>query len=319
MSDHDSSSAESITESVRPVHSSADLTPEPSPEPTAEQPKPSSHLRKRQGEGARRLVDRFAGPIEAFHIVTEADAERANAALEQLIKGDSVEQEILEELLDSRPLAEANAFMALHRTFIRALEVYDRNARRSPSGLPFGFLKPVISPLVTVLTLAISNSYQKRVVRELRKLYVLREANSQIGSLEHRMLGSGRRQLDALTPSLARGFAIPLLLVGGAVLSAVTSLLQNLLHSNIGRFALLAAVLLVTVLVFSCLVTAAAVTRRRTHLVLDQPMSLLWQSIGSAGQPPRDPSRAFVAVATLLLLIGWIAAPLTVAVIYSIT
>ena len=319
VSDHESSTAESITDPVRPVEQGADLSPEPSAEPTAEQSQISSRLRKHQGEGVRRLADRFAGPIDAFHIMTEADVEKANAALERFIESDSVEQEILEELLDSRPLAEPDAFVVLHRTFIRSLEVYDRNARRAPSRLPFGFLKPVISPLVTLLTVAMSNWYQKRLVRDVRRLYVLREANSQIGSFEHRRLGSARRQLDALSPDLARGFSIPAFLVGGAVLSTVASILQNLLHSNIGRFALLAAILLVTVWVFTCLLTAAAVTRRRTRLVLDQPMTLLWKSIGSAGRPPREPSRAFVAVATLLLLVGWIVAPLAAAVIYSIT
>jgi hypothetical protein len=46
---------------------------------------------------------------------------------------------------------------------------------------------------------------------------------------------------------------------------------------------------------------------------------MLWQAIGAAGRPPQELSRVFVAVATLLLLIGWVVVPLAVAVIYSIT
>ena len=91
--------------------------------------------------------------------------------------------------------------------------------------------------------MAISFRYQKRVVRDVRRLYVLREANSVIGSPEHRMLTTARRQLDAMTPDLSGGgFAIPAFLVGGAVLSAIASVLQNLLNTTAGRIALLAAV-----------------------------------------------------------------------------
>jgi len=279
------------------------------------------HHEKRQTAGSRRLVNRFAGPIDAFHIMTEADAEKANTALERLIETDSVEQDILGELLDSHPpLAEPHAFLPLHRTFVRALEVYDRNARRSPTGLPLGFLAPVISPLVRLMTLAISRWYQRRVLRDVRRLYVLREANSPVGSPEHRMLGTARRQLDALRPDLSGfGFALPAFLLGSALLSAVASLLQNMLYNDVGRFALLAGVLIITLFTFSCLLTAASITRRRTRLVLDQPVGMLWRAIGAAGRPPQELSRVFVAVATLLLLIGWIVVPLAVAVIYGIT
>ncbi|TWE09408.1 hypothetical protein [Rudaeicoccus suwonensis] len=271
-------------------------------------------------EPSRRLLDRIAGPIDAFHVMTEADAAKANQALEGMVDGDSVEAEILEELLDSQPLAEPDAFPPLHRAFVRSLEVYNRNARRTPAGLSAGIFTPIVTPVVTLLTATVANSFQDRVIRDVRRLYLMREANSPMGSREHRMLASARRQLDALDANMARrGSAIPAFLVGGAVLSAVASTLNELLRSNLGRLGLLIVILLVTIGAFWCLVRAAAITRRRTRLILDQPMALLWEAIGGAGKPPHEPSRAFLAAATVLLILGWVLAPLAVAVIFSLT
>lgn len=258
--------------------------------------------------------------MDALHIIAEADAEKADAALERLMEDDAVEREILEELRDARPLADPAAFPTRHRAGIRALEVYARNARRPPAGLPVSFLAPVVTPFVTLITTAISHYFQKRVVRHIRRLYLLREAHSEVGTPEHRMLTTARRQLDAIIPDLSSiSFALPVFLIGGALLSATTSALHDLLHDSVGRIALLGGVLLVTVGAFWCVVTAASITRRRTHLILDQPLAALWQAIGNAGRPPHEHSRSFVVLATVLLITGWIVAPLAAALILSLT
>ena len=93
---------------------------------------------------------------------------------------------------------------------------------------------------------------------------------------------------------------------------------RTLLRSDVGRIALRLALLLPTIGAFWCIVTAAAVTRRRTRLILDQPLRLLWQTIRGAGRPPKEPSRLFVAVAVLLIVVGWIVAPVTAALIYGL-
>lgn len=265
---------------------------------------------------SRRRGDRIAGPFDALHIMTAGDATKADEALERLMDSDSVEDQIVLELTRSRPLAQPRRFPAAHRDLMRALEIYDRNARRRPTRLPIGLLRPVLSPVVALMAGMISRAYQKRLITDVRRLYVMREANSAVGTAEHRMLVTARRQVDQLSPDLAgKGFAIPAFLIGGALLSAVTSALQDLLHSGTGRLALLGAVLLLTIAAFWCILAAAAVTRRRTRLVLDEPLATLWTAIGAAGVPPRDPSRAFVAVATILLVLGWIIAPLVAALV----
>lgn len=270
--------------------------------------------------GPRRLGDRFAGPIDALHILREVDPDKADATLEGLAGDeDSVEQEILEELREAPSLADTANFMQAHRTFARAIEVYNRNARRPPQALPAGFLRPVVTPLVTIMVIGIAHAYQRRVVREVRALYAMREANSTLGTPRHRMLAVARRQIDQISPELAgRGLAIPGFLLGGAVISTIAAFLNRLLHSDTGRVALLAGVLLITIGAFWCIVMAAAVIRRRTHLVLDLPVQALWAAIGSAGRPPREPSRAFVVAATALLVLGWIIAPLLAAVLFRL-
>ena len=270
---------------------------------------------------SRRLSDRFAGPIDALHIIREVDPDKADATLESLADGDdTVEREILEELREAPSLADTEGFMHTHRTFVRAIEVYNRNARRTPQALPAGVLRPVVTPLVTFMVGSIAHSYQRKVVTEVRQLYALREANSILTSPRYRLLAIARRQVDQISPDLSgRGLAIPAFLLGGAVISTVASFLQRLLHDGLGRLLLLAAVLLVTVGAFWCILMAAAVTRRRTHLVLDLPLQDLWAAIGSAGRPPREPSRAFVAGAAVLLVLGWVIAPVIVTVVYSLT
>lgn len=267
----------------------------------------------------RRLSERFAGPMDALHIIREGDSDKADAALEQLIKnGDSVEHEILEELKEAPSLEHEEVFLHRHRTFVRAMEVYDRNARRAPTALPAGPLRPLVTPLVTFMVSSIAVTYQRRVIREVRKLYVLREANSILPSPRFRALTIARRQIDQIVPDFSsRGLTIPAFLLGGAAISTVASLLQRLLHDGVGRLVLLLFVLLLTVGAFWCILMAAAVTRRRTHLILDLPLKGLWASIGSAGRPPREPSRIFVLVATVLLIVGWIVAPLIITLIYE--
>lgn len=280
---------------------------------------PSGPVNGDTGRFWRRMSDRITGPLDALNIIRETDAEKADATLESLAQGDeSVEQEILEELKEAPSLADSDVFMHAHRTFVRAIEVYNRNARRAPRGLPAGIFKPVVTPLVTMMVRSITYSYLRRVVREVRLLYAMREANSIPASPRHRMLGFARRQIDQIAPGLSgRGLTIPAFLLGGAALSALASFTQTLLHDGFGRIALLVAVLLLTVGAFWCILMAAAVTRRRTHLVLDLPLQDLWAAIGSAGRPPREPSKAFVAGATVLLILGWLIAPLIVTIVYS--
>ena len=56
----------------------------------------------------------------------------------------------------------------------------------------------------------------------------------------------------------------------------------------------------------------AALASRRIRLSLAEPLSDLWRTVGSCGQPPRDQSRRFTVVAVSLTLGVWIVLPLLV-------
>jgi hypothetical protein len=49
--------------------------------------------------------------------------------------------------------------------------------------------------------------------------------------------------------------------------------------------------------------------RRRTRIALDAPLRALYETLGAAGDPPRDRSRAFVVYAVLLLALAWVVVP----------
>lgn len=267
----------------------------------------------------KRRSDRVIGPFDALHIITEGNPDKAEAALERLVESDEVERAILVELASPAVIADPDAFPAAHHAFARGLEIYDRNSRLLPTKLPTGFLRPLVTPLVGLLARSIARRHQRRIVLEVLRLYMLREAASTIDSPEHQMLRPARKQVQRLTPELSTtGFVIPAFLVGGAALSAVASFLADLLHTGQGRIAVLAVTLVLTVGVFWCVLMAAAVTRRRTRLAIDQPLRTLWDTLGGAGRPPRDPTRLFVAGATTFLILGWVLAPLLTAILSGI-
>jgi hypothetical protein len=57
---------------------------------------------------------------------------------------------------------------------------------------------------------------------------------------------------------------------------------------------------------------SAAVARRRIRLATDQSLAALWETIGAAGEPPRDESYNFAIYAIVLLALAWIVVPLVI-------
>jgi hypothetical protein len=54
------------------------------------------------------------------------------------------------------------------------------------------------------------------------------------------------------------------------------------------------------------------VARRRIRLATDQSLAALWETIGAAGEPPRDESYNFAVYAIILLALAWIVVPLVI-------
>jgi hypothetical protein len=260
------------------------------------------------GEGF--VLDQLTDSLNTLRLLREDDPQRADVMLEQFGAAGRVESQMLTQLAQERPLRMPDRFPEAHRTVMRAIEVFDRNAARPPSSLRAAFLTPVAKRIVQVLITIVVRSYQRSVIEHLRRMYALREANSVPGSAEYRMLTVARRQTDRVTEDLSRRTGgLPAFLVGGAAFSLVSSTVQEVTSSRWVLLVVAAVTAALAIAAFWCVVSAAGVARRRTRIALDAPLRALYETIGAAGDPPRDKSRDFVVYAVLLLAVAGIVVP----------
>ena len=171
--------------------------------------------------------------------------------------------------------------------------------------------------MVQLVTRWIVRGYQNSLATNIRKLYERREANSIWGSPAHVLLR--RARINAV--QVAQGFTsnplgVPGFLLGGAVLSGVFSAIGGAVTSavedDVGRIVLGAVFAAVLVSLSWVAIYAASIARRRIRLTTDQPIRALWDTIGAAGDPPRDHSYHFALIAIILLIRAALAVPIVV-------
>jgi hypothetical protein len=263
------------------------------------------------------LLDELSDRLDTLKLIRTDDEQRADAILEQFGAKGKVESEMLDQLSARAPLQYPDRFEEAHRTAMRALEIFDRNAARPPSNLQAGPLEPIAAYFVQMLIRMIVRDYQKSVVGQIRQLYARRWANSPKGSPEFGMLRLARLQMERLAPDFQRSsLGVPTFLLGGAALSGVASLIQGVLvEAAHNRLLLLIVAGVFAALAlggFWCILKAAAIARRRSRIALDQPLRALWETIGAAGHPPKDQSRQFAVYAVILLIVAWIVVPVAI-------
>lgn len=266
------------------------------------------------------LLDELSERLDTHRLFTVEDEARANDVLEKFGSQSKAEEEMLLELSSKAPLAHPDRFEEAHRGAMRAIEVFDRNGARVPGKLRvFKPLRRPASRVVQLLIRIIVRWHQKRLIRDMYMLYALREANSSIGTPQHLMLESARKQMEGLIPSLTRPITgLPAFLIGGAAISGTISLIQRGLQHDAGRIAIAALFLVIAISSFWCVLRAAAIARRRTRIALDASLLALWETIGDAGTPPKDRSRMFATIAAILLALVWIVLPILIALIVRI-
>jgi hypothetical protein len=265
------------------------------------------------------LLDQLTDRLDTLRLLREDDPQRADVMLEQFGAAGRVESAMLAELGQRQPLHLPDRFPEAHRTVMRTVEVFDRNAARAPSSLRAGALTPVAAPVVQLLIGTIVRSYQRSVIEHLRRLYALREANAVPGTVEYRRLTLARRQIDRLTEDLSRrSGGLPAFLIGGATFSVLSSAVQEVTSSPLVLAAVAAVTAVLALAAFWCVLSAAAIARRRTRIALDAPLRALYETIGAAGDPPRDRSRGFVVYAVLLLALGWFVVPVALALALNV-
>lgn len=266
------------------------------------------------GEPESRLLDR----IDALRILRADTEDEKGRLLEQIGGSSRVDQDIVRELAKPKPLWQPDQFGEAHRLAMKSLEVLDRNgARGAPMPAYLGPLRPVVGYVAQLVTRWIVRGYQNDLMGSIRRLYERREAQSIWGSPAHVLLRRARLNAVQVEQGLrANPIGVPGFLLGGAVLSGLFSLIAQGITAAIGSSTARIVVGVVAFVLLSGLswvaLFAAGVARRRIRLSTDQPMKVLWEVVGAAGNPPRDHSFKFAVIAIVLLLLAVAAIPIVV-------
>lgn len=114
---------------------------------------------------------------------------------------------------------------------------------------------------------------------------------------------------------------VPTFLLGGAILSTILSTIVSLVSAALDTTLGVVIAGIVVVLLLGSLswaaLYAAAVARRRIRLTTDQPIQALYDTIGAAGNPPRDQSYNFAVIAIVLLVLAVVVVPPLAYLVYD--
>ncbi len=266
------------------------------------------------GDQEPELLDR----IDALRVLRASSSEEKGRLLEEIGGPGEVEQDIVSELSKIKPLWQPAQFEEAHRHAMRSLEVLDRNGvRGAPMPRSLGPLKPIVGFIVQLVTRWIVRGYQNSLASNIRKLYERRESNSIWGSPAHRMLRRARINAVQVEQGLkSNPVGVPGFLLGGAVLSGLFSLIGravgSLVESSTGRIVFGVVIGLILLGLSWVAIYAASIARRRIRLTTQQPVQALWDTIGAAGNPPRDHSYHFALIAIILMIVASLAVPLII-------
>ena len=138
----------------------------------------------------------------------------------------------------------------------------------------------------------IVKSYARDVSSQMRRLYERREAQCSFDDPQRRPLARARISMTRLAPDFASGGGgLPRFLVGGAVLSALASVLKQVGDLRAGGALSLVVLGVIFFVLFAVaswvIVQGAAVAHRRSTLIMRAPLAALWETIGACGQTAR--------------------------------
>jgi len=268
--------------------------------------------------GDQLLIDELSEQLNRTRgLLRRSPDEVAEQALAAGGRDAAVELRITVALSAQSTLAAPDRFPEAHRLAMRALEVLDREGSRDAGAPGLGPLKPLAEPAVEFVADYIVTSYAKNVVNRLRTLYARREAQATPGTPERRDLARARLDLDRIAPGFSGGSPLTPVLAAGASVSALASVFQFLGAVDFGNRRLLATTAAVLFVVFfllaGILLRGAAVARRRSALTMQGPLAALWETIGNAGDPPRDDSEDFARISIGLTALVWVVGPAVLA------
>jgi len=272
------------------------------------------------------LLDDLTEQLDRTRRLLTTNPERtAEAALASFEGEAEIEARITADLAATAPLANPERFPEAHRLVVRALEVLDREGSRDPRvSRRFGPLRPVAAAGAEFVAAYIVKGYAQSVAQALARLYIRREAQATPGSPERQVLTRARMEAERLAPGFrGGGIGAPVLIAGGALVPLVASVSQYLgaidFLSRPVIVGLFVGLFLLFLLLSSVLLSGAGLARRRSELIMRQPLAALWETIGHAGNPPEDASRLFATIAIVLTGFVWVVIPVAGAVLYVLS
>ncbi|MBA4179958.1 MAG: hypothetical protein C0506_05150 [Anaerolinea sp.] len=270
------------------------------------------------------LLDELTDQLERTRRLLRGETEEAaEAALARFSGQAEVEARIAAELAVSAPLAQPDRFGEAHRLAMRAVEVLEREGSRSPRVPRLGPLRPVVEAGAEYIAEYIVKSYAENIVTSLKKLYARREAQCAPQAPERRLIAHARLEMDRVAPTYSGGgLGAPFLLLGGLLVPLVASVTQYAGAIDFAnRWVLFGGLGVLSVLFFllsGMLLAGASVARRRSKLIMHQPLAALWETVGHAGRPPEDDATLFALAALILTAMLWFVLPAAGAVIYFV-
>jgi hypothetical protein len=306
-----------VADAPRTTHKLGDTAPL-----VADAPRTTHKLGDTDGDGTRDflILDDFGDRLNAFRSLSKTNDEAGiDAVLQNFGAKGKVETDIVRELAARRPLYLPSRFEEAHRMAMRALEVLDRNGARAPKLPKLGPLTPILAWLVQLISRFIVRNHQAEAITAIKNLYVRREANCPKDSPERFMLRRARIDAERVLPTLKKNpLGVPTFLLGGAVVSWISSLLSSALEgakSKVGLIIVIVALFVLFALISWSALRGAAVARHRIHLSLDDPLKALWETVGAAGKPPKDSSASFALIAIILSGLALVLIPIILVVV----
>ena len=266
-------------------------------------------------------LDEFYEKLNAFKALRNSDQAAADAFMAALGGRGKVEEEMILQLAALKPLYRPDRFEGAHHNAMRAVEVLYRNGHRNAKVPSLGPLTFFAKYFVKVFTQLIVSDHVQSVVGSITNLYTRRWTSAPKGTPDAAMLRRAAWHLERVAPGYkGRSLALPTFLLGGAFLSSISSLMGNLVDSGKKNTAVLVGLLVAVYLVLFalgwCLLRGAAVARTRIKLALDEPLKILWDTVGAAGNPPKDQAMDFALYAFIILGLSAIVVPAVVAVLF---
>ena len=270
----------------------------------------------------RSVGEAFDNPLERLRLLS-GDDDAIASFLDQLDVQSPRERELLAELARSSVLARPERFDADHRRAIEALESLRRHGYHgSRAGGALGPLRYVVRWMIELIARYLVVSHVKNVAIAMRNLYWLREMEAESDSTELKLLRPARFDANALVEIVrTREIGVPSFVIAGLLIPVGATIWRLMTGFTFEDWWVALAIGLGGVAIgvgFSWIVLrGSAMASRRIRMALREPLTAVWDDVGSCGRPPKDGSRKFAIVAIVLMAGVWIVLPAIVALAFA--